>query len=134
MLPHIPSDQCSPYGTAAERRNEPARAAATQQHPRRHGDRGDPDDADDAASALDVWLSFADLKRVGLVDSWKTLRHWQRDKRIGFPKGRLLAPNTRRWSKRDDIDPWLASRPVERAAFGDAERDDDDAERAAAEA
>ena len=37
-----------------------------------------------------------------------------------FPLGRLLAPNTRRWSKQHDIDPWLASRPVERDAFDDA--------------
>lgn len=71
---------------------------------------------DDAASALDVWLSFDDLKRAGIVNSWKTLGEWQRDKRIGFPAGRLFAPNTRRWSKQHDIDPWLASRPVERKA------------------
>ena len=77
---------------------------------------------DDAASALDVWLSFDDLKRAGIVDSRKTLREWQRDPRIRFPLGKLLAPNTRRWNKRSEIDPWLASRPVERAAFDDAER------------
>ena len=75
----------------------------------------------DAASALDVWLSFADLRRAGIVDSRKTLRDWQRDPRIRFPLGRLLAPNTRRWSKQREIDPWLASRPVERNAFDDAE-------------
>jgi hypothetical protein len=72
--------------------------------------------------ALDVWLSFDDLRRAGIVDSWKTLRDWQRDERVRFPLGRLLAPNTRRWSKQQDIDPWLASRPVERAAFEDVER------------
>jgi hypothetical protein len=33
----------------------------------------------------------------------------------------LLAPNTRRWSKQRDIDPWLASRPVQRDVFDDAE-------------
>jgi hypothetical protein len=76
----------------------------------------------DAASALDVWLSFADLRRAGIVDSRKTLRDWQRDPRVRFPLGKLLAPNTRRWSKQREIDPWLASRPVERAAFDDAER------------
>jgi len=77
---------------------------------------------DDVASVLDVWLSFDDLRRAGIVDSWKTLRDWQRNPRIRFPLGKLLAPNTRRWSKQRDIDPWLASRPVERAAFDDAER------------
>jgi hypothetical protein len=63
------------------------------------------------------WLSFDDLRRAGIVSSWKTLREWQRDERIGFPKGRLLAPNTRRWSKHHEIDPWLKDRPVERDGF-----------------
>jgi hypothetical protein len=75
----------------------------------------------DVTPALDVWLSFDDLQRAGIVSSRKTLREWQRDPRIGFPPGRLLAPSTRRWSKQHDIDPWLASRPVERDAFDDAE-------------
>jgi hypothetical protein len=82
---------------------------------------------DDAAFALDVWLSFDDLRRAGIVDSWKTLGEWQRDPRVNFPRGRLFARNTRRWSKQHEIDPWLQSRPVERDAF-------DGAERAAAEA
>jgi hypothetical protein len=94
-MPPIPRDQRSP-------------------HPRR--------DPNDAASALDTWLSFDDLRRAGIVDSWKTLGEWQRDPRIHFPLGRLLAPNTRRWSKEYDIDPWLASRPIERDAFDSAER------------
>jgi hypothetical protein len=92
--------------------------------PRIPPDRGDPDDD---VSVLDIWLSFDDLRRAGIVDSRKTLPDWQRDPRVRFPLGRLLAPNTRRWSKRHEIDPWLASRPIERDAF-------DDAERAAAEA
>ena len=79
-------------------------------------DQGSPK-PDDAVSALDTWLSFNDLRQVGIVDSWKTLGEWQRDKRIGFPKGRLLAPNTRRWSKQREIDPWLKDRPVERDGF-----------------
>jgi hypothetical protein len=121
-MPPIPPDQQSSYGTAAaaavKRSKSPAR------DPSRHGDRGDPDDD---VSVLDIWLSFDDLRRAGIVYSWKTLREWQRDPRIRFPLGRLFAPNTRRWSKQRDIDPWLASRPVDRDAF-------DDAERAAAEA
>ena len=63
--------------------------------------------SDDAVSALDTWLSFDDLRCAGIVNSWKVLAEWQRDDRIGFPKGRLLAPNTRRWSKQREIDPWL---------------------------
>jgi hypothetical protein len=102
-MPLVPPEQRSPYGrSAADRRG-------------------------DAMSVLDIWLSFDDLKRAGIVNSWKTLGEWQRDPRINFPPGRLFAPNTRRWSKQHEIDPWLASRPVERNAF-------DDTERAAAEA
>jgi hypothetical protein len=100
-MPRIQPDQRSPY-------------------PRR--------DPHDATSALDSWLSFDDLRRAGIVGSWKTLCEWQRDPRIGFPLGRLLAPNTRRWSKQHDIDPWLASRPIERDAFDDAERTAADAQ------
>jgi hypothetical protein len=95
-MPRIPPDQCSPYGRP-----------------------------DDDVSALDIWLSFDDLRRAGIVDSRKTLRDWQRDRRVRFPLGKLLAPNTRRWNKAREIDPWLASRPVERAAFDDAEREPD---------
>ena len=72
---------------------------------------------DDAVSALDTWLCFDDLRRAGIVSSWKTLGEWQRDERIGFPRGKLLAPNTRRWSKQREIDPWLKNRPVERDGF-----------------
>jgi hypothetical protein len=61
---------------------------------------------------LDTWLSFEDLKRAGIVDNWQTLCNWQHDPRIGFPLGKLLGPNTRRWSKRHEIDPWLESRPA----------------------
>jgi hypothetical protein len=75
-------------------------------------------------SALDTWVSFDDLKRAGIVTSWKVLREWQRDKRVGFPLGRLLAPNTRRWSKEREIDPWLKNRPVEREGFDDDETAD----------
>jgi hypothetical protein len=79
---------------------------------------------DDAASALDDWLSFADLKRAGIVESWEALRQWQDDPRINFPRGRLFGPNSRRWNRQREIEPWLASRPVDRAAFN--ERGDDE--------
>ena len=69
---------------------------------------------------LDPQLSFNDLKRAGIVNSWETLREWQDDPRIKFPRGRLLGPNTRRWSKRQEIDPWLESRPTDRSAFEDS--------------
>jgi len=66
--------------------------------------------------ALDILLRFEDLRRANVVNSWKVLREWQLDPRIGFPMGMLLAPNTRRWNKRS-IDEWLKDRPVERDGF-----------------
>jgi hypothetical protein len=62
------------------------------------------------------WLSFADLQALGVIPNWTTLLAWQKD--FGFPVGRLLGPNSRRWS-RQEINVWLASRPVARADFGD---------------
>jgi hypothetical protein len=76
---------------------------------------------DEAAPALDVWLSFADLRRAGIVPNWQTLTAWQSDPRIAFPRGKLLGPNSRRWNKQREIDPWLASRPVDRDEFEAAE-------------
>jgi hypothetical protein len=76
-------------------------------------DQGSPKPDDAVSASLDTWLCFADLRRAGIVSSWKTLREWQLDKRIGFPMGRLFAKNTRRWSKQHEIDPWLKNRPVE---------------------
>jgi hypothetical protein len=68
-------------------------------------------------TSLDVWVSFGDLVRAGIIANWYTLRMWQKDPKIAFPKGRLFGPNSRRWSKQHDIDPWLASRPIERDAY-----------------
>jgi len=67
----------------------------------------------DSDQALDFWLSFEDLKRAGIVGNWPTLREWQRDQ--GFPAGKLLGPNSRRWRK-SEIEEWLASRPEHREA------------------
>jgi hypothetical protein len=66
------------------------------------------------AAALDTWLSFSDLQRAGIVPNWPTCLAWQRDPQIAFPPGRLFGPNTRRWSKQTEIDPWLGSRPIVR--------------------
>ncbi len=63
---------------------------------------------------LDRWLAFEDLRTAGIVDNWQTLRSWQKNPRINFPPGRLFGPNTRRWSLKNEIEPWLASRPVAR--------------------
>lgn len=61
--------------------------------------------------ALEIWLSFEDLKRSGTVPNWQTLRSWQDT--LGFPLGRMLGPNSRRWA-RSEIVAWLAQRPVAR--------------------
>ena len=63
-----------------------------------------------------LWLSFNDMKTLGIVTNWQSLRHWQQHH--GFPTGRLFAANSRRWS-REEIDAWLASRPTARAEFED---------------
>jgi hypothetical protein len=70
-----------------------------------------------STDTLDDWYSFADLKKHGIVPNWPTLRAWQNNPKINFPKGRLFGPNTRRWSKQKEIDPWLATRPVVREEF-----------------
>lgn len=70
-----------------------------------------------STDALDIWLSFNDLKRAGIVPNWQTLRAWQKDPNIAFPLGKLLGPNSRRWNKKQEVDPWLASRPIERGDF-----------------
>jgi hypothetical protein len=72
--------------------------------------------ASTAQSSLDEWVSFEDLVRAGIVDNWQTIKDWQSDPRIAFPKGRLFGPNSRRWLKAE-IEKWLTTRPVERAAF-----------------
>jgi predicted DNA-binding transcriptional regulator AlpA len=61
----------------------------------------------------DVWYSFRDLQRLGIVRNWQTLRDWQNNPQIAFPKGVLFGPNSRRWSKQQHVDPWIASRPIE---------------------
>jgi hypothetical protein len=57
------------------------------------------------------YLRFADLKARGIVGNWVTLKRWV--EREGFPPGIQLAPHTRAW-REDEIEAWLASRPVKR--------------------
>jgi hypothetical protein len=56
-------------------------------------------------------LRYRDLKERGIVDSWAQLANLIR--KCGFPAGRMLSPNCRIWDEQDEIEPWLASRPVE---------------------
>jgi predicted DNA-binding transcriptional regulator AlpA len=55
------------------------------------------------------WLRFSDLKAAGLVNSWPMLK--RRIERDGFPRGRMLGPNTRAWSEAE-VQAWLDSRPI----------------------
>lgn len=59
------------------------------------------------------YLRYPDLAARGIVKSRMTL------KRLidlqGFPPGILLTPNCRAWAE-EDVDAWLASRPVARKA------------------
>jgi hypothetical protein len=60
---------------------------------------------------MTVFLRFRDLKARGIVNNWPSLRN--RITKNGFPPGRLIGPNARAWTE-DEIEAWLASRPVER--------------------
>jgi predicted DNA-binding transcriptional regulator AlpA len=57
-----------------------------------------------------VWLRFAQLQQRGIVKSWPQLKRLQ--EKYGFPKGRMISPNVRAWPE-DEVDEYLASRPVE---------------------
>lgn len=123
-MPRIPSDQCSPYGTAAAvKRNTPP--AKTASPPRRQGDRASGDDDSDAVradkltarrsglmqSGLPVFYRFSDLVAAGLVNNRTTLLRLI-DKQ-GFPPGVMIGDNTRVW-RVSDIEAWIASRPTAR--------------------
>jgi hypothetical protein len=55
-------------------------------------------------------LRFADIKERGIVRSWAQLKRLQAEH--DFPLGRLLSPNIRVWDEEEEVDPWVASRPV----------------------
>ena len=57
-----------------------------------------------------VLWRFRELQARGIVRSWPQLRRLQ--VAHGFPRGRLLSPNTRTWLA-SEVEDWLATRPVE---------------------
>jgi len=57
------------------------------------------------------YIRFPDLVARGIVKSRMTL-HRLIDGQ-GFPPGQLITPNCRAWSE-DEVNQWLASRPVAR--------------------
>jgi hypothetical protein len=62
---------------------------------------------------MTTYLRFHDLKARGIVNNWPTLQN--RIAKFGFPPGRLIGPNARAWSE-DEIESWIASRPVHKKA------------------
>ena len=59
------------------------------------------------------YLRYPDLAARGIVKTRMTLKRLIDSQ--GFPPGILLPPNCRAWSE-EDVDAWLASRPVARKA------------------
>jgi predicted DNA-binding transcriptional regulator AlpA len=56
-------------------------------------------------------LRYPDLVARGIVNSRMTLKRLIDAQ--GFPPGRLITPNARAWTE-DEVDDWVASRPVAR--------------------
>jgi hypothetical protein len=54
-------------------------------------------------------LRYQDLEARRIVQNRVTLGNWIRNE--GFPPGQLTGPNSRTWGE-DEVDAWLASRPV----------------------
>ena len=59
------------------------------------------------------WISFDDLVEKGVVNSRMTLK--RAIDNLGFPPGKLLMPNCRRWIE-EEVDAWAANRPTARKA------------------
>lgn len=57
------------------------------------------------------FVRFRRIKERGIADSWAQLKNLI--EHYGFPPGRMIGPNTRAWDEEKEIEPWLASRPVE---------------------
>jgi predicted DNA-binding transcriptional regulator AlpA len=55
-------------------------------------------------------LRFPDLQKRNIVKSWPQLKRLQ--ERHGFPRGRMIGPNTRAFTE-EEIDEWVATRPVD---------------------
>ena len=76
-------------------------------------------------------LRFRNLKDRGIVNSWPQLKRLQ--ELHGFPLGRLLSPNVRVWTE-EEIDAYIASRPVTGGELRGVAKRKHDARKAAATA
>jgi predicted DNA-binding transcriptional regulator AlpA len=56
----------------------------------------------------ELYLRFRDLKRMGVVSNWQTLKRWV--EKEGFPPG-IKIGNTRLWPE-SEVMAWLASHRV----------------------
>jgi predicted DNA-binding transcriptional regulator AlpA len=86
-----PPDQCSPHPGKAKK--------------------GDRSGSDDAASRLPVYVRYCDLQAAGIAGSWEQL--YRLIDQQSFPPGVMLSANTRAW-RLDEVEQWLASRPIQR--------------------
>jgi hypothetical protein len=103
------NDQRERRSSTPEPKPAPTAAAMPSAPPhRRQGDRGS---SDAAAPPLPTYVRYHDLRAAGIVSNWPQLYNLVDD--YGFPEGVMLSPNTRAW-RVEDIEHWLASRPVER--------------------
>ena len=50
-------------------------------------------------------LRYNDLKERGIVKNRQTLKNWQNDPKVNFPKGQMTGPYTRTWDEDEDIIP-----------------------------
>jgi hypothetical protein len=57
-----------------------------------------------------TWVRFVWLQEQGIVDSRAQLKNLQA--KYDFPPGRMLSPNVRAWNRENEVEPWLAARPV----------------------
>jgi len=62
------------------------------------------------SNGVPKFLRLKNLEELGIAKTHQAVRHMQIH--CGFPLGRLLGPGTRVWTE-DEINEWLASRPVE---------------------
>ena len=56
-------------------------------------------------------IRYPDLVAKGVVNSRMTLKRLINSQ--GFPRGRLITPNSRAWLE-SEVDAWIAARPVAR--------------------
>jgi hypothetical protein len=54
-------------------------------------------------------LSFKDLREREIIGNWPMLK--RRIANDDFPVGRMIGPNTRRWTE-EEVEKWIKSRPI----------------------